>query len=121
MQQNGVKSGDVVALLPAYTTESVAAILAILLCGGVYMPLDAAHPAERLEHLLIQAKAKHLIMMEDSVRLRFSGSRFSLPDRENDADIPFARPTVACPYAYLIFTSGSSGEHKESVFATTTW
>ena len=112
MQQNGVKSGDVVALLPAYTTESVAAILAILLCGGVYMPLDAAHPAERLEHLLIQAKAKHLIMMEDSVRLRFSGSRFSLPDRENDADIPFARPTVACPYAYLIFTSGSSGEHK---------
>ena len=112
MREKGVESGDVVALLPVYTAESVAAIFAILMCGGIYMPLDSAHPAERLEHFLVQAKAKFLILMDHSIRLRFTGNRITLAEIPDGEEIPFSHRSCANPYAYFLFTSGSSGEPK---------
>ena len=51
----GVRAGDAVAVLLERGMDAVTALLAIVRCGGRYVPLDAQYPAERLNWMLSDA------------------------------------------------------------------
>ncbi len=72
LQRRGIGPGAIVGLcLSPRTPDLIVALLGILKAGAAYLPLDAGHPPERLEHILRDAGVSALIANEAlSLRLR---------------------------------------------------
>ena len=86
-----------VALLMERSPDLVIAQLAVLKAGGCYVPLDPSQPAARLERLLADSGAEIVLTSADCDA---SGRGFT--------PVP-VRPQAA---AYVMYTSGSTGEPK---------
>ncbi len=95
LQALGVRPGEPVGMVLPAGADAVVAILGILRAGAGYLPLDPAHPEARREALL-----------------RAAGVRVTV-DAAFDPGLP-ARPGKDHPdqLAYVIHTSGSTGEPK---------
>ncbi|MBE2998654.1 amino acid adenylation domain-containing protein [Nocardiopsis sp. HNM0947] len=114
LAEAGVGRGDVVAVALPRSTDTVAALLGVLAAGAVHMPVDAAHPAERIAGLIDEAAPACVITNRASpVDLPEGTPRLDL-----DAPVP-CTPGAALPEpprpedpAYLIHTSGSTGRPK---------
>jgi len=90
-------------------------LLAILKAGGAFVPLDPAHPKERLEFMLRDSGAKVLLTTSD---LRNALPAYSGPivcvdvDPERDGRKEKSSPAAPENLAYVIYTSGSTGKPK---------
>ncbi|MEU9365112.1 amino acid adenylation domain-containing protein [Streptomyces avermitilis] len=94
------------------SAAQVAALLGVLRAGAVYLPLDPAYPAERLDHLLRDSGCP-LVLTNDTTRSRPAWTEHvELLDVSTTAPArPAARVRPSQP-AYLIYTSGSTGRPK---------
>jgi amino acid adenylation domain-containing protein len=98
--------------------QFVIAALAIMQCGAAYLPMDLAHPAERLRFIVKDAAASLLITHQDFAdRFKDLGVRVVALDAEKSAIVQqaFELPEVEQgmdSLAYVIYTSGSSGRPK---------
>ncbi|MBM7365452.1 amino acid adenylation domain-containing protein [Gordonia hydrophobica] len=116
LRDAGVDRGSVVALAPRRSGRSIAGILAAMLAGAAYVPIDVAMPAARIENLLTQSGAEVVLTDPDSVEM-FTG-RTVIADWAVRDDVPREASAMATASrapgdaAYLIFTSGSTGEPK---------
>ncbi|RMC32353.1 amino acid adenylation domain-containing protein, partial [Paracoccus alkanivorans] len=113
LQRQGVEMGQPVALLLSRSADVIAASLAVLKCGGHYVPLHELHPDKRLNEVIAAAGAGHLIA-DAALEGRDITSRHLLRlDRE---PLPAARSESHMPVpdmlAYVMFTSGSTGTPK---------
>ncbi|MBB3101077.1 amino acid adenylation domain-containing protein, partial [Actinoplanes campanulatus] len=94
--------------------ETVVACLAVLRAGGVYLPLDTAFPAERME-LMLRDVAAPLVVVHAATASRVPGGPWARVDLGDDATdpgdsgLPAVDPDAGC---YVIFTSGSTGRPK---------
>ncbi|WP_066582501.1 amino acid adenylation domain-containing protein [Cellulomonas timonensis] len=101
----------VVALALPRTVEHVVAIFAVLRAGRAYLPLDLAHPVERLSRLARLAGAELVLTAPGGAGVE------GVPTLDvtavRGAGTPFTPPAVRPDQlAYTIFTSGSTGEPK---------
>ncbi|HEU4712855.1 MAG TPA: amino acid adenylation domain-containing protein [Pyrinomonadaceae bacterium] len=114
----GVGPEVVVALLVERSPEVVAALLAILKAGGAYLPLDPSSPPQRLAYMLNKARAKVLLTQQallpnlpttetPTLCLDHAWSDFKHESTQNPTSS--ARPENL---AYVMYTSGSTGEPK---------
>ncbi|MEU5402892.1 amino acid adenylation domain-containing protein [Streptomyces sp. NPDC005963] len=115
----GVGRGTVVAVCAERSPEMLAAVLAVTLAGGVYLPVDPTYPTERIAHVLADAGAPvALVQQRTAERVAGHGRTVLLDDLFETAPAsPAAQgqplPTVAPnDLAYLIYTSGSTGRPK---------
>ncbi|MCC4598284.1 amino acid adenylation domain-containing protein [Xanthomonas campestris pv. phormiicola] len=114
----GVRPGDRVAVVLPRSAPLIVAELAVLHCGAAYVPLDPAHPVERLSELLAHCAAR-AVLSHSSMPL--PGLR--RPRLDLDRLAPPAQcqaPPIAVPAhspAYVIYTSGSTGTPKGVVVA----
>ncbi|MBD0022934.1 MAG: amino acid adenylation domain-containing protein [Gordonia sp.] len=130
----GVGPGVGVAVLLPRGTGSVTSTLAVLLAGGVFVPIDQALPDDRIGYLLDNSAAgfgitgadgisrlaaasltgavRWLDLDDDTVRAAY---RAASSDPVTDADR--LRPLHADDPAYVIYTSGSTGLPKGVVVA----
>ena len=112
LQAQGVgREARVVVALPR-SLELIIALVAVLRAGGAYLPVDLAHPDERLARILRSAQPVCVLALAQD-RARFPGTPVLDPaqwQHHNDA----ALTTVPQPddAAYVIYTSGSTGEPK---------
>lgn len=87
------------------------ALLAVLRAGAAYLPLDPAHPPERIAAILAQADPVAVLAGPDQAGLFPPGTALLPP-----ADWPTQGQAPAGPapgdLAYVIFTSGSTGAPK---------
>src|SRR6185437_4107971 len=58
---NGIQTGDIVALALDRSPEMVISLLAILKSGAAYIPLDPEYPKDRIEFMLEDSSAKVLL------------------------------------------------------------
>ena len=107
-----------VAVCLERSPQFVVAALATLKCGAAYLPMDAAHPAERLRFIVEDAGAL-LVLTQEKFAAHFasSGKLVVTLDRERDtiAQNPPQFATVGSEpdqLAYVIYTSGSTGQPK---------
>jgi len=114
LQSFGVTTGTVVAVAAERSLSLVPAIIGILKSGGVYLPIDPEHPADRITFMLEQAGAGVLMTQSHLRGLAVSSlPRLYIDEPESDYGARF-QPSDVRPddLAYTIFTSGSTGEPK---------
>ncbi|MGH4025069.1 MAG: AMP-binding protein, partial [Pseudonocardiaceae bacterium] len=126
--RHGAGPERVVALALPRSAEMVVAILAVLKAGAVYLPVDPALPADRIEYVLADAGASVVVTTGETSIAGAEGGpscadRLVLdhPDigaalsRYADSDLgdeDRAGPLRTGNAAYVIYTSGSTGRPK---------
>ncbi|WP_320773805.1 non-ribosomal peptide synthetase [Streptomyces sp. CRN 30] len=114
LRARGVGPDDVVALALPRSADLVVALLAVLDAGAAFLPLDVAHPPERLRALIDDARPA-LVVTDGTV----GGVDLEVLLGEAKAltGEPLAVSDLAAPrhpehLAYVIHTSGSTGRPK---------
>ncbi|MGW1193099.1 amino acid adenylation domain-containing protein, partial [Streptomyces sp. NPDC002559] len=122
LAERGVGPEDVVAVALPRSTDLVVSLLAVLKTGAAYLPVDPGLPAERLRHMLDDARPVLLLTHE-----RIAAGLPAVPVTTLSLDGPCAaadpaadsaarRRTAVAPApdhaAYVIYTSGSTGRPK---------
>jgi nonribosomal peptide synthetase DhbF len=118
----GAGPESLVAVALPRSAETVAAILGVLKAGAGYLPLDLAHPAERIVFVLGDA-APVCVLSEPDVPLpdgvrRVPVGEIAVDESLSGADLTDAdRHGTVGPMntAYVIYTSGSTGSPKGTV------
>ncbi|WP_049401309.1 enterobactin synthase subunit F [Stenotrophomonas maltophilia] len=107
-----VGPGSVVAVALPRSLELVIALVAVLRAGAAYLPLDLAHPDERLARILSSAQPA-CVLAAAEVSARMDGVPVLAPDQWTALSFaaPWADPAPS-DAAYVIYTSGSTGEPK---------
>ncbi|MGW4393673.1 amino acid adenylation domain-containing protein [Amycolatopsis nivea] len=108
----GVRRGDVVGVCAERSPDLVAGVLGAQYAGAAYLPLDPSLPEARLAHLVRDAGAEVVFAEpETAATARKTGARRVLTrdDAVSGPDLPRPRPDDV---AYLLYTSGSTGEPK---------
>ena len=120
----GVPVDEPVGLLLRRTPELIAALLGVLLSGRTYLPLDAAHPVDRIAFLLEDSGARRVLVDQDCAPLVPSGP-WTLIDADTcmadhqDGELPF-RPTI--PGSTGLVLHLGHHRHAEGCWLTTgTW
>lgn len=115
--------GDVVAVAGRRGPEVIASLLALMVTGRVYVPLDPSWPAERVHGVVRQCGATLVLHDANASEAARRAGVASIDLQRLLAGIPEAleAPESATTQAagddpaYIIFTSGSTGEPKGAV------
>ena len=109
----GLRPGQVVAVLTGRSTRLATAMLAVWKAGGIYLPLMASLPAERLAFMARDSDASLLLVL-DAIT----------PPPNIDLPVVIDSPVEPGPdhrtgiagsgndHAYILYTSGSTGQPK---------
>lgn len=109
--EHGISRGEPVGVSCERRPELIVALLAILKAGGVYLPLDASYPKERLKFVAKDAGIRLLLgenealAEADLTTIPFE----AFPEESSDHTLPALDREDP---AYLLYTSGSTGEPK---------
>jgi aspartate racemase len=117
LRTHGVRPGLPVGLCAARSVELIVAMVAILKAGGTYVPLDPAHPPERLAALLADVAAPLVLTHGPGLPLlppACTALPIAAAERAGGAAAatPAAAPGDPAAVAYVMYTSGSTGTPK---------
>lgn len=129
--RNGIEQESIVAIVMDKSIDMIAAMLAILKCGGAYLPIDPMYPEDRIKFMIEDSHAKASII-SNSTKL----SRECLFNKVINVDELKLNPlsvssiksrSKPSSLAYVIYTSGTTGtpkgvmvEHRNIVSLITT-
>ncbi|MGW8951938.1 non-ribosomal peptide synthetase [Streptomyces sp. NPDC055709] len=117
----GLRREDVVAVVTERNLDWMAAVLAIFKAGGVYLPIEPHFPADRITAALSRAECGFVLTERGSTATldqalgALPGVRTLFVDtawEENHADGDLGIHVAPDQLAYILFTSGSTGEPK---------
>ncbi|NEO44780.1 MAG: AMP-binding protein, partial [Moorea sp. SIO4A3] len=117
LQTLGVGSESLVGVCLERSPNLIIALLAILKAGGAYLPLDPTYPPERLAFMVENGGIQviltetgvsgNLPQVTHSVNLDTYGKTIAAHPTEN-----LNAPATATSLAYVMYTSGSTGQPK---------
>ena len=118
LKEQGIKTGDVIAVWAERSIEMVVALLGILKSGAAFLPIDPQYPPERVAFMLEDAGARVLLTQKhllpalpdipiETICLDSQWDRFAFASTNNPVC-----SVGADDLAYVIYTSGSSGKPK---------
>lgn len=114
----GVKRGSVVALCLPRSPEYVKLLLALYKLGAVYLPLDPAHPSDRIDYMLSDSQAGFVILDASTENMSPAvGCQPYTLQQLQLLDVSMKQDVSDCVIdsthlAYIIYTSGSTGKPK---------
>ncbi|MDQ6809180.1 MAG: non-ribosomal peptide synthetase [Verrucomicrobiota bacterium] len=118
LQKLGARREVVVAICLERSADFVVAALASFKCGAAYLPMDPAHPTERLRFVL-EAAGASLLVTNAKHAARFAEANVNVIALETDEPAISSAPDLLVPVdpqpddlAYVIYTSGSTGQPK---------
>ncbi|WP_225811812.1 non-ribosomal peptide synthetase [Streptomyces spinosus] len=119
----GAGPEDFVAVALPRGAELIVAVLAVLKAGAAYLPLEPAHPAERIAHTLRDARPALLLTTTGTalpapadtpgpVRVDLDTDATAAETAAHPATAPEPAALTPDHPAYVIYTSGSTGRPK---------
>jgi amino acid adenylation domain-containing protein len=115
LRAHGVGLEIRVGVLMERSANWIVALLGILKAGGVYVPLDGSYPAGRLRFMVEDAEIRLLLTESGQPRIEASEVVFLDQDwewLESESTENPENVTQAEDLAYLMYTSGSTGQPK---------
>jgi len=112
-EEKNIKERENIAVYMSRSKELIYSLIAILKCGCVYIPIDPAYPSERVQYILDNSNANHVItnlnfefnMSTNVTNVTninlLASSKFNINLSSNKDDL-----------VYIIYTSGSTGNPK---------
>lgn len=110
---HGITENSIVAIVAVPSIDTIVAILAILRLGGVYLPIDINLPKDRIEYYLSDSNSSVIITNIDYVwysNLQVEVLNIKKINCDEYANTPYIERHGE--YAYIVYTSGSSGYPK---------
>jgi amino acid adenylation domain-containing protein len=106
-----------VAILASHDSPAIVAILAVLKTGSFFVPLDPTYPLARLAFMLRDSRARGVVVDRANLSLAFElgCDPATVVLVEDVKRVGVEAPAVAVPpdaYAYVVYTSGSTGQPK---------
>jgi amino acid adenylation domain-containing protein len=120
LRAHGVGRGDFVGICVGRRAELLAVVLGVLATGAAYVPLDPAYPKERLRFMTTDCRAR-VVICDASLAELFDAELFDAvkitllsPEDLLQPQTQPAKPNSVDPedLAYLLYTSGSTGQPK---------
>jgi amino acid adenylation domain-containing protein len=107
-------SERLVGVITTDTLDTYASVLAVLRSGRAFVPLNPEHPAGRNSRVLQQADLRTVLSPPGDSSLGWtpSSTRIILTAERSTVGSPGLVPASPNDLAYLLFTSGSTGEPK---------
>jgi amino acid adenylation domain-containing protein len=127
LKKRGVQAESLVGICLERSLEMVVSILGTLKAGGAFIPLDPAYPAERLEYMLQDSRARVLLTQQALAdRFRDYDARVIAVDTTGteiaaESDENLNLPLTPTNLAYVIYTSGSTGKPKGTMLQHRGW
>ncbi|VXD10550.1 Non-ribosomal peptide synthase, involved in Hassallidin biosynthesis [Planktothrix serta PCC 8927] len=117
LQQKGIGIETRVGIYLERSTNLIIALLAVLLSGGTYVPLDPQYPSERLRFIAEDSGITLLLTTESLLSHLPIQDRKILVIDQLEPTQEFTLTTQILPQqaAYIIYTSGSTGQPKGCV------
>jgi amino acid adenylation domain-containing protein len=119
LRKHGVGLETRVGVLMERSIEWIVALLGIVKAGGVYVPLDGSYPAPRLRFMLEDAGVgllltergqPKIVAEEEATKVVYLDSGWEWLESESGENLE--NVTEAENLAYLMYTSGSTGQPK---------
>ncbi|MDN3695564.1 amino acid adenylation domain-containing protein [Chryseobacterium tructae] len=116
-----VKPDDLIPICLERSEHMLIAILGVLKAGAAYVPMDPQYPAERIQHILDDTKAK-IVLTEETLKSQIEAGHIPIVSLNNPRfqeildTISLHNPvTRVSPenLSYVIYTSGTTGMPKE--------
>ena len=115
----GVKQEEKVAICFERSVDLIVAILGILKAGCAYVPVDPKLPKKRFEYILEDTGARYLVTQKKLIDLGLSVLHCSMIALDDPSSAIHSAehanldsPPAAENLAYVMYTSGSTGEPK---------
>jgi len=116
LRREGVRIGAFVALVMPRCEQMVVAQIAVLKCGGTYIPIDPEFPLERQALIIKDCAARQILLLDRSKMSATNTHDVNVIDctevlswEDDGTDLQLTVPD--CP-AYVMYTSGSTGMPK---------
>lgn len=115
----GVNTGDVIALLLDKSLEMIISILAVLKCNCAFLPIDINYPQERIDYMLKDSHSSLLIStglfasnIDYAIKIMNvdlkESTMFNDIDKIENCGLNYSSDNLA----YIMYTSGSTGTPK---------
>jgi amino acid adenylation domain-containing protein len=113
----GVKPETRVGVFLERSIDMVTSFLAVLKAGGVYVPLESAYPAKRLAFMMDDARVSTFLTVSELAERLPPGAKIIALDAERSSIDSSSGSDLPCALtpenlAYVMYTSGSTGEPK---------
>lgn len=118
LQQQGAKPGEYIAICLPRSPECIISMLATLKMGGVYVPIDPEYPEERIRFILEDADIRYVLASKNPLASALPEATKLLLIEEHtifqQANANMLQPVQASgeDLAYIMYTSGSTGQPK---------
>jgi amino acid adenylation domain-containing protein len=124
LKEKGIQPDTIVGIMVERSLEMIIGIMAILISGGAYLPIDPDYPEDRIKYMLKYSKVKYLIkkdkyfsesFVEEAIEIIFINEVINNIYPKGASFPLHLTPWVNAPatsLAYIIYTSGSTGNPK---------
>ncbi|KAI5920513.1 hypothetical protein F4810DRAFT_682235 [Camillea tinctor] len=115
---SGVGPGAIVAMCSEKSKWVMVSIFGILMSGAAWIPIDVSHPEDRISEVLRIANVKNSVCStKHESRMAQHGQKTFVPEHvvqnyQNITSYPKSLPISLDSLAYVLFTSGSTGQPK---------